>query len=182
MKRVVIIGRFQPFHNGHLMLAKEALRESDELIIVVASAQFNYLEKDPFTAGERVWMIHDALKDEHLDESSSMLERCYIIAIPNDENNARWYAHLRSYLPPFDLVYTGNEYVAMLLQREGIRVKAPALFNRDEYNASRIRALMVEGKEWRHLVPMAVARVIDEIDGVNRLRIIARAESRPQEW
>jgi hypothetical protein len=31
-------------------------------------------------------------------------------------------------------------------------------------------------------VPKAVAKVIDEINGVERLRIIARAESRPQEW
>ncbi|MEM0442500.1 MAG: nicotinamide-nucleotide adenylyltransferase [Candidatus Nitrosocaldus sp.] len=181
MKRALIIGRFQPFHNGHLMLARDVLKECDELIIAVASAQFNYLEKDPFTAGERVWMIHDALRDEQID-GLSMVERCYILAIPNDENNARWYAHLRSYLPPFHIVYTGNEYVAMLLSREGIKVKAPRLFKRDEYNASRIRALMLEGKEWRHLVPKAVAKVIDEIDGVERLRIIARAESKPQEW
>ncbi len=177
-----MIGRFQPFHNGHLMLAREALKECDELIIAIASAQFNYLEKDPFTAGERVWMIHDALKDEYIDGGKSMIERCYILAIPNDENNARWYAHLRSYLPPFHLVYTGNEYVAMLLSKEGMRVKVPRLFNRDEYNASRIRTLMLEGREWRHLVPKAVAKVIDEINGVERLRIIARAESRPQEW
>ncbi len=181
MERAVVIGRFQPFHNGHLMLAKEVLRESDELIIAIASAQFNYLDKDPFTAGERVWMIHEALRDEHID-GKSMLERCYILTVPNDENNARWYAHLRSYLPPFHVVYTGNEYVAMLLRREGIRVKIPTLFNRDEYSASKIRASMVEGKEWRHLVPRAVAKVIDEINGVERLRVIARAESRPQEW
>ncbi|MCS6768312.1 MAG: nicotinamide-nucleotide adenylyltransferase [Candidatus Nitrosocaldus sp.] len=181
MQRALIIGRFQPFHNGHLMLAREALRESDELIIAVTSAQFNYLDKDPFTAGERVWMIHEALRDEPMD-GRSMLERCYVLAVQNDENNARWYAHIRSYLPPFHVVYTGNEYVSMLLSREGIRVKAPVLYRRDEYSASRIRALMVEGREWRHLVPRAVARIIDEIDGVSRMRIIARAESRPQEW
>lgn len=175
-----MIGRFQPFHLGHLMLAREALKESDELIIAVASAQFNYLEKDPFTAGERVWMIHEALKDEQID-GRSMIERCYILAVPNDENNARWYAHLRSYLPPFHIAYTGNEYVAMLLTKEGIRVRT-RLFKRDEYNASRIRALMIEGKEWRYLVPRAVAKVIDEVNGVDRLRVIARAESRPQEW
>ena len=44
------MGRFQPFHLGHLDLVKQILKESDEIIILVTSAQFNYLEKDPFTA------------------------------------------------------------------------------------------------------------------------------------
>jgi len=177
MSRAMIIGRFQPFHNGHMELVKHILKVHDELIIVVASAQFNYLLKDPFTAGERIWMIHEALREEGVS-----LDRCYILAIPNDENNARWYAHLKSYTPRFDVVYTGNEYVSMLLSKEGIKVNEPLLFNREAYNATRIRSFMLEDKEWRHLVPKAVARIIDSIDGVNRLKVIARAESRPQEW
>ncbi len=172
-----MIGRFQPFHLGHLSLVKYILERHDELIIAVASAQFNYLLKDPFTAGERIWMIHESLKEEHIP-----LDRCYIVALTNDENNARWYAHLKAYTPRFDTVYTGNEYVAMLLKDESIDVRSPTLFNREEYNASRIREHMLAGNEWRHLVPRAVARIIDEIGGVHRLKVIARAESRPQEW
>jgi nicotinamide-nucleotide adenylyltransferase len=56
-----MVGRFQPFHIGHLALARQILGECDELVIAIGSAQFNFIEKDPFTAGERVVMIHGAL-------------------------------------------------------------------------------------------------------------------------
>ena len=48
------MGRYQPFHLGHLDLAKQILEECDEVIIAITSSQFNYLQKDPFTAGERI--------------------------------------------------------------------------------------------------------------------------------
>jgi nicotinamide-nucleotide adenylyltransferase len=53
-KRGLVIGRFQPFHNGHLELIKQIMNECEELVVVIGSAQFNYLAKDPFTAGERI--------------------------------------------------------------------------------------------------------------------------------
>ena len=43
--RGLIIGRFQRFHKGHLELVKGILKECDELIIAMASAQFNFIEK-----------------------------------------------------------------------------------------------------------------------------------------
>jgi nicotinamide-nucleotide adenylyltransferase len=174
--RGLIVGRFQPFHNGHLMLIKHILDKCDEIIIAIASAQFNYLLKDPFTAGERVEMIHNALKEADVD-----LARCYIIPIINDENNARWFLHLRSYLPKFDIVYSGNEYVRMLLA-DYTKVNAVKFYDREKYNASRIRELMISDGEWRDLVPRSVYEFINKIDGVNRLKIIANAESKPQEW
>ena len=44
-KRGLVIGRFQPFHNGHLELVHEILNECEELVLVIGSAQFNYLLK-----------------------------------------------------------------------------------------------------------------------------------------
>jgi len=173
LMRALIIGRFQPFHKGHMLLVEHIFEECNEIIIAIASAQFNYLPKDPFTAGERVEMIARALKDK--------LSRCFIIPIINDENNARWFMHLKSYLPAFDIVYTGNEYVKMLL-KPYVKVKDATLYDKERYNGSKIRELMINGKEWRDLVPKEVANFIDIIDGVNRLKIIAKADSRPQEW
>ncbi len=175
--RALIIGRFQPFHKGHLELAKHILKECDELVIAIASAQFNYIEKDPFTAGERIWMIHEALKEGKID-----LARCYIATVVNDENNARWIGHLKSFLPPFDVVYTGNAYVAMLMKDSEIKVRDVKFYDRDKYNGTRIRQLMLEGKNWHALVPKSVMQIIKRIDGINRMKVISRSESRPQEW
>jgi nicotinamide-nucleotide adenylyltransferase len=175
--RGLITGRFQPFHKGHLELAKHILKECDELVVAIASAQFNYIEKDPFTAGERIWMIHEALKEGKID-----LAKCYIAAVINDENNAKWIAHLKSLLPPFDVVYTGNAYVAMLMKDSGIKVRDVKFYDREKYNGTRIRQLMLEGNSWQQLVPRSVVRIIKKIDGIKRINVISESDSKPQEW
>lgn len=175
--RGLIIGRFQPFHKGHLHLVRQILSECEEIVIAIASAQYNYIEKDPFTAGERIEMIHDSLREAKVD-----LSTCYIVPIINDENNARWVAHLQSFLPVFDVVYTGNPYVKMLMRNSRIKVRKISFHDRNAYNATRIRNLMVEGKEWEELVPKAVASLIERLDGGKRMKIISRSDSRPQEW
>jgi nicotinamide-nucleotide adenylyltransferase len=172
-------GRFQPFHNGHLSLAKQILGECDELVIVIGSAQFNFIGKDPFTAGERVLMIHEALK-----EVGANLSKCYVIPVANDENNARWVAYLRSMAPPFDVLYSGNDFVKHLVQSQDdkVAVKSPKFAKKEKYNGSNIRRLMLSGKQWKQLVPPAVARVIEQIGGIERMKVLAGSDTNPQRW
>ncbi len=179
MNRALMIGRFQPFHNGHVALARQALADCDELVIVVGSAQYNFIEKDPFTAGERILMIHDALAEAGID-----LTKCYIIPVPNDDNNARWLANLRSMVPHFDTLYSGNEFVDHLAfsQDPSLVVRQPEFSKKQEYNGTNIRRLITEQKSWEPLVPAAVARIIKQIDGISRLRMLAKSDSKPQEW
>lgn len=178
-RRGLMLGRFQPFHKGHLALTKQILSECDELLIIIGSAQFNFIDKDPFSAGERVLMIHEALKEAGVD-----LSRCYIIPVANDENNARWLAYLRSMVPPFDVLYSGNDFVKYLArsQDSGIAIKEPMFAEINEYNGTNIRHLMQDGKPWEHLVPPAVAKVIQQIGGIVRISMLARSDSNPQRW
>jgi nicotinamide-nucleotide adenylyltransferase len=174
-----MLGRFQPFHKGHLALTKQILSECDELLIIIGSAQFNFIDKDPFSAGERVLMIHEALKEAGVD-----LSRCYIIPVANDENNARWLAYIRSMVPPFDVLYSGNEFVKHLTrsQDSSIVIEDPVFAEINEYNGTNIRRLMQEGKPWEHLVPPAVAKVIQQVGGIVRINMLARSDSNPQRW
>ncbi len=178
-RRGLMLGRFQPFHNGHLALTKQILSECDELVIIIGSAQFNFIEKDPFSAGERVLMIHEALKEAGID-----LSRCYIIPVANDENNARWLAYLRSMAPPFDVLYSGNDFVKYLArsQDSAIAIEAPLFAQVNEYNGTNIRHLMQDGKPWEHLVPPAVAKVIQQVGGIVRINLLTRSDSNPQRW
>jgi nicotinamide-nucleotide adenylyltransferase len=178
-RRGLMLGRFQPFHKGHLALTKQILSECDELLIIIGSAQFNFIDKDPFSAGERVLMIHEALKEAGVD-----LSRCYIIPVANDENNARWLAYLRSMVPPFDVLYSGNDFVKHLTrsQDSSIVIEDPVFAEINEYNGTNIRRLMQEGKPWEHLVPPAVAKVIQQVGGIVRINMLARSDSNPQRW
>lgn len=58
LKRGLMVGRFQPFHKGHLCLVVQIFEDCDEAVIAIGSAQINYTYTDPFTAGERIMMIH----------------------------------------------------------------------------------------------------------------------------
>jgi nicotinamide-nucleotide adenylyltransferase len=178
-RRGLMLGRFQPFHKGHLALTKQILSECDELVIIIGSAQFNFIDKDPFSAGERVLMIHEALIEAGID-----LSRCYIIPVANDENNARWLAYLRSMVPPFDVLYSGNDFVKYLArsQDSNIEIKEPVFAEVNEYNGTNIRHLMQDGKPWEHLVPPAVAKVIQQVGGIVRINMLAHSDSNPQRW
>jgi len=178
-RRGLMLGRFQPFHKGHLALTKQILSECDELLILIGSAQFNFIDKDPFSAGERMLMIHEALKEAGVD-----LSRCYIIPVANDENNARWLAYIRSMVPPFDVLYSGNDFVKYLArsQDSSIVIEDPMFAEINEYNGTNIRRLMQEGKPWEHLVPPAVAKVIQQVGGIVRINMLARSDSNPQRW
>jgi bifunctional NMN adenylyltransferase/nudix hydrolase len=57
---LVLIGRFQPFHNAHLEYIKRATALADELIIIVGSAHQPRTYKNPFTSAERERMIRAA--------------------------------------------------------------------------------------------------------------------------
>ncbi len=178
-KRGLMTGRYQPFHNGHLFLAQQALSDCEELVIVIGSAQFNFIEKDPFTAGERVVMIHAALAEASID-----LAKCYITPVANDENNARWLAHLRSQVPAFDVLYSGNDFVYHLAKAQdpSLTIRRPEFAKRTEYNGTHIRSLIVAGKDWKHLVPPAVANTIEHAQGVERIRMLAISDSNPARW
>jgi bifunctional NMN adenylyltransferase/nudix hydrolase len=57
---LVLIGRFQPFHNAHLEIVKRSTALCDQLIIVTGSANQPRTYKNPFTVEERARMIRAA--------------------------------------------------------------------------------------------------------------------------
>ena len=170
------MGRFQPFHLGHLDLAKQILEQCDEVIIAITSSQFNYLEKDPFTAGERIEMIHNSLKESSID-----LNRCFIISIENQFNVATWASYLKSALPHFDKVYSGNDYVSMLLADSGITVVKPTFLDRNQFNATKIRNMIILNENWKDFVPNAVYELLVKINAKNRLSVISKTDTKPTE-
>ena len=174
--RGLMMGRFQPFHLGHMDLVRQILKECDEVVIAITSSQFNYLEKDPFTAGERIEMIHDSLKESDVD-----LTRCIILALDNQFNIATWSSYLKSMLPQFDKVYSGNDFVKMLLGDSKIKVVTPEFLDRKQYNATKIRSMIISDGDWQKFVPSAVVEFIKKINGKNRIEIINNSDTKPTE-
>jgi len=53
----VFIGRFQPFHTGHLHIIKQALQACEQVIIVVGSHGAARSLRNPFVSSERIAMM-----------------------------------------------------------------------------------------------------------------------------
>jgi bifunctional NMN adenylyltransferase/nudix hydrolase len=59
----ILIGRFQPFHNGHSALLRETLARTGRVVVVIGSAFQARNAKNPFTWEERVAMIAASLDE-----------------------------------------------------------------------------------------------------------------------
>lgn len=61
----VVIGRFQPMHNGHAALLAKALERAQKVVVVLGSSFHARSPKNPFTWQERSAMIEACLPQEH---------------------------------------------------------------------------------------------------------------------
>jgi nicotinamide-nucleotide adenylyltransferase len=169
MKKIstaLYIGRFQPFHLGHLDAVKQILQKCERILIVVGSAEDSYLSDNPFTVGERISMIDEALRAEKIEASSYM-----ILPVRNIDNYALWTAHVQMYCPYFDVVFSGSEIVRGLFESCSDKPVFGLDFN-FEISATRIRnAIKANDSAWQKMVSQAVLKQIEKINGVERVKI-----------
>jgi bifunctional NMN adenylyltransferase/nudix hydrolase len=85
----VLIGRFQPFHNGHLSLLTQALDLAPRVVVVLGSAFGARSPKVPFDWQECARMVQGAVPES---------ERARILSVPVRDyfDEARWVAAVRS--------------------------------------------------------------------------------------
>jgi nicotinamide-nucleotide adenylyltransferase len=165
------VGRFQPFHLGHLQAVNYILERVDELAIVVGSAQHSHTIENPFTAGERIAMIRLALREARIPG-----DRYSVIPLPDDEFHKVWVAHLLSQTPSFDMVYTNEPLTFRLLKESGLKVERIPMFNRRKLTATEVRSRILKGGPWEELLPKSVSRYLKQIGGDDRLRDISRSD------
>jgi len=152
----LFIGRFQPIHKGHIHTIKQILGKSEDIIIIVGSAQYSHTPDNPFTGGERVMLIRQALLDENLP-----LERITVVPVPDINIHPLWVAHVRSLVPYFDKAYSHNPLVKRLLEDGGVMTDSTKLLERSTYSGKHVRDLIRWGNdEWENLVPQGVVELI----------------------
>jgi nicotinamide-nucleotide adenylyltransferase len=171
-KRGLLIGRMQPVHNGHIQVIKQTLKELDEIIIGIGSAQLSHTTTDPFTAGERVMMLTKALAENNIDSA-----KYYIIPIQDIQMHSVWVSHIKMLTPPFGKVFSGNSLVQRLFQEEKYDVAMPPPFKRDKLSGTEVRRRMLAGENWKELIPKSTAETIEEIDGIGRIHHLDQKET-----
>lgn len=170
----VFIGRFQPIHKGHLHTIKQILEKGEEIIIVIGSSQYSHTPDNPFTGGERVMLIKQALLDEAIP-----LDRVDIVPLADINIHPLWIAHMKSFVPYFEKAYSHNPLVSRLLKDAGVKVEETKLLDRSTYSAKHIRDLMRwDNSEWESLVPKGVAKIIMQHGLDERVREVGEVRTK----
>jgi nicotinamide-nucleotide adenylyltransferase len=162
MKRGLFVGRFQPFHLGHLSDIKNALKEVDELVIGIGSSDEGHTKENPFTVEERTEMIDLVLPANGISAYT-------VLPVPDFGNDKKWAEHIETLVPIFDIVYTGNKWTERCFKGKHKVKKVNMLKG---INATIIRNRILKNKDWQSLVPKEVADYISKIKGVERVKRI----------
>jgi nicotinamide-nucleotide adenylyltransferase len=166
--RGLFLGRFQPFHKGHLEGVTHILNECPSVLIVISSAHVCHTVDDPFTGGERYEMIKATLLDQGMTP-----DRYDIIPVGFYRSTPDFMASVMSLSPPFHRVYTANPQVASLFSSWNHEVWPTQSQPTSRLTSgTEVRRKMAANADWEPLVPEAVARVIRRIDGVRRLQLL----------
>jgi nicotinamide-nucleotide adenylyltransferase len=169
----LFIGRFQPFHKGHLATIKFALESVTDLAIIIGSAQKSHESRNPFTAGERIMMIRAALSaDKDID-----MTRIMTIPVQDVDVHSLWTRYVDMLVPKYDVVFANDPFTLLLFKERGTKTIEPPLHERDKLMATEVRKRMAKGEKWQELVPTQVVKVLVQINGVDRVRRIMQSDT-----
>jgi nicotinamide-nucleotide adenylyltransferase len=151
MKTCLFLGRFQPFHIGHLEVIKKLLKDY-KLVVGIGSANISRSEMNPFTALERKEMILRVFKKEGIDA-----EVVTIDDIPIDDH----YGDYLQSIVKFDILASSNRMVQDLLGKSTPIIMFP-LFK--SINATKIRQNICNNKDYKEYLHEEVYYYFKEIN------------------
>ena len=159
----LLIGRFQPFHLGHLSAIQFALSKVDKLWIGLGSSNRPIEKDNPFTATERKEMILSSI-------DSSMKEKISIYFIPDVDNHIRWIEKIDTIVPSFDIVFSNDDLTKHLYAKRSTKISSIPFSNREILSGTRIRDLIVSDQKWDDLVPNGTKNFLISIGAKDRLK------------
>ena len=161
---MLLIGRFQPFHRGHLHIVKRYAARGYRVKVAIGSAEKAHVRKDPFTVEERKEMIRLAVDEAGVDDVE-------VYHIPDTPDDKEWVENVCRIVGDFDVVFTGNKWVSGLFSDCGVKLHT--------YDESRERHKGISAKNirkrWlrtksRKGLPPAVFQYLKAIGAFERVR------------
>lgn len=161
----LLIGRFQPFHLGHLDAFSFALSKVEKLWIGIGSSNRPPGHKNPFNAEERKEMILSSI-------DNSIAKRINIYFIPDFENHKKWIDNIDSIVPKFDVVFTNDKMTQSLYSERGTKVISVPFTKREVLSGTNIREKILIDQNWQEFVPEGTKVVLQKIGAKQRLEIL----------
>ena len=157
-----LIGRFQPFHLGHLEAIKFALSNVERLHVGIGSSNKSHEERNPFTADERKEMILSSIDD-------TIAKRLSIHFIPDVDDHSKWTHLVDEIIPEYDVVFSNDDFTHELYGKRGKSIISVDLKSRSNLSGTNIRNLILTDQNWKEFVPSGTRDVLSQIDGKKRL-------------
>jgi len=155
MTSCVFPGRFQPFHNGHLMVIKGMAKLCSQVIIVIGSAQKSGTDENPYSVQERKEMIQQALQDEDMIPRYDIIFR----EVEDMKDDNAWTDAVCQACGDISIVWTGDEHTKKCFTEKGIEVKdivpVPGISGTDIR-----KKIKAKDEDWRTQVPAAVVKAL----------------------
>ena len=150
----LFIGRFQPFHKGHLYSLEKAREVGEIVMIGIGSSQESGTKDNPWSYQERAEMVRSQTK-------------ATIVGIPDYPQDSEWAEEIirlvreAGYTTDRVVVVGNNSWTNDVLREAGMAVVESGLHNRDELEGVKIREMLRSGDEgWRERVPGEVIEMI----------------------
>ena len=159
----LLIGRFQPFHLGHLEAVNFALNKVENLWIGIGSSNKYNEKKNPFSADERRKMITLSIDD-------SIITRIKIFDIPDVGDHEKWTYSIDKIVPEYNQVFSNDEFTKTLFEKREMNVVPVVLKDRGKFSGTNIRELIADDKNWQDLVPQGTRKVLDNLNVKERLK------------
>ena len=159
----LLIGRFQPFHLGHLDALKFALSKVEKLWIGIGSSNKPNQKQNPFSADERKQMILSSIDE-------TILNRIQIFYIPDLENHEKWIESIDTIVPKFDVIFSNDELTQHLYSKRGIKVISVPFTNRDVLSGTNIRDKINSNQQWENFVPEGTKKILQKLGANDRLK------------
>ena len=150
-KTALIIGRFQPFHKGHLFMFREAFGRIEKAIIGIGSVNVHN-DDNPFTQSQVERVIDIMISSEGWKERIAQT-----IGIPDFNNDEKWLDFINKNCKKYDVVVSHNDWVTNIFKKAGTPVIEIPFYRRDIYEGRKIRKLLKSGGDWESLVPKKVS-------------------------
>jgi nicotinamide-nucleotide adenylyltransferase len=159
----LLIGRFQPFHLGHLEALQFALSKVDKLWVGLGSSNKPVQKNNPFSAEERKQMILSSIDD-------TMKEKISIYFIPDLDNHVKWIEKIDTIVPKFDIIFSNDELTKHLYSKRSVQVIAIPFLNRNVLSGTNIRDLIISDQKWDNLVPQGTRNFLKNTSAKERLK------------
>lgn len=161
----LMIGRFQPFHLGHLEALQFALTKVDKLWIGLGSSNKPAQKNNPFSAEERKEMILSSI-------DNSIKEKISIYFIPDLDCHIKWIEKIDIIVPKFDIVFSNDELTKHLYSKKDVKVIPIPFLKRDVLSGTNIRELIINDQKWDDLVPKGTKFFLEKSNAKDRLKIL----------